>query len=105
MEDRFTDGVKNAWKFAASEAAKLGSDYKKPDATTLITPENYQEILWPLPVGDLLFVGPQTVPKLRRRGINTIGDIAALPRETLAAWFAKSVSCITSTRAERIKAR
>ena len=27
MEDRFTDGVKNAWKFAASEAAKLGSDY------------------------------------------------------------------------------
>lgn len=69
--------------------AKLGSDYKKPDATTLITPENYQEILWPLPVGDLLFVGPQTVPKLRRRGINTIGDIAALPRETLAAWFGK----------------
>lgn len=27
MEDRFTDGVKNSWKFAASEAAKLGSDY------------------------------------------------------------------------------
>ena len=27
MEDRFTDGVKNAWKFAAQEAAKLGSDY------------------------------------------------------------------------------
>lgn len=27
MEDRFTDGVKNAWKFAASEAARLGSDY------------------------------------------------------------------------------
>lgn len=27
MEDRYTDGVKNAWKFAAQEAAKLGSDY------------------------------------------------------------------------------
>ncbi len=69
--------------------AKLGSDYKKPDATTLITPENYKELVWPLPAGDLLFVGPRTVPKLRRRGVNTIGDIAAQPRNTLAAWFGK----------------
>ena len=34
--------------------AKLGSDYKKPDATTVISPENWQEIVWPLPVGALL---------------------------------------------------
>ncbi len=27
MEDRYTDGVKNAWKFAGEEASKLGSDY------------------------------------------------------------------------------
>lgn len=37
--------------------AKLGSDYKKPDATTVISRENWQDIVWPLPVGDLLFVG------------------------------------------------
>lgn len=27
MENRYTDGVKNAWKFAGEEASKLGSDY------------------------------------------------------------------------------
>ena len=69
--------------------AKLGSDYKKPDATTLITPDNYRQVVWPLPAGDLLFIGPRTVPKLRRRGVSTIGDIAALPRDTLAGWFGK----------------
>ena len=37
--------------------AKLGSDYKKPDATTLITRENFKQIVWPLPVTDLLYVG------------------------------------------------
>lgn len=37
--------------------AKFGSDYKKPDALTIITSENYQEIIWPKPVGDLLYVG------------------------------------------------
>ena len=56
--------------------AKLGSDYKKPDAVTVITPENYQQIVWPLPADDLLFVGPATKRKLARIGIMTIGDIA-----------------------------
>jgi len=27
MENRYTDSVKNAWKFAAEEASKLGSEY------------------------------------------------------------------------------
>lgn len=56
--------------------AKLGSDYKKPDATTVITKENYKEIVWPLPAGDLLNVGPSNQKKLARYGINTIGAIA-----------------------------
>ena len=37
--------------------AKLGSDYKKPDATTVISRENWRRIVWPLPVWDLLYVG------------------------------------------------
>ena len=37
--------------------AKLGSDYKKPDATTVIARGNWRDIVFPLPVGDLLFVG------------------------------------------------
>ena len=56
--------------------AKLGSDLKKPDATTIITPENFRTIVWPLPVADLLFVGKATHKKLLSRAIFTIGDLA-----------------------------
>ncbi len=62
--------------------AKLGSDYRKPDATTLISPENFQEILFPLPVGDMLFVGKAAAATLGKVGISTIGDLAqADPRQ------------------------
>lgn len=56
--------------------AKLGSDYKKPDAITEISRDNYRQIVWPLPASDLLYVGRSTRNKLARVGINTIGDIA-----------------------------
>lgn len=63
--------------------AKLGSDYKKPDATTVITRENFKEILFPLPVSDMLFVGASAASALRSRGIETIGDLAQTPPERL----------------------
>ena len=56
--------------------AKLGSDYKKPDAITVISKENYKDIAFPLPCGDLLMVGRSTEKKLLSYGVNTIGDIA-----------------------------
>lgn len=56
--------------------AKFGSDYKKPDAVTCITRENYKDIVWNSPAGDLLYVGRATKSKLNRIGIYTIGDIA-----------------------------
>ncbi len=56
--------------------AKLGSDLKKPDATTLITRENFKQIVHPLPVSALLFVGRSTKEKLARYGIHTIGQLA-----------------------------
>lgn len=56
--------------------AKFGSDYKKPDAITAITPENYREILWTAPVRDLLYVGSATERKLHSSSIYTIGDLA-----------------------------
>lgn len=56
--------------------AKLGSDYKKPDAVTVISRENYRDIAFPLPCGDLLFVGRSTERKLHSYGIHTIGDLA-----------------------------
>ena len=56
--------------------AKLGSDMKKPDATTVITPDNFRETAWALPVSDLLYVGPATTRKLARFGVGTIGALA-----------------------------
>ncbi len=56
--------------------AKLGSDYKKPDATTVISRENFRDIVYPLPVGDLLFVGKRTKETLSKLHIETIGDLA-----------------------------
>ncbi|SDL82681.1 impB/mucB/samB family protein [Dendrosporobacter quercicolus] len=40
--------------------AKLGSDMRKPDATTVIAEDNFREVVWPLPVGQLLYVGRST---------------------------------------------
>jgi DNA polymerase-4 len=60
--------------------AKMGSDYKKPDATTVITRENYQALLWPLPVTELLFVGRAAAAALAGYGIRTIGDLAGFDR-------------------------
>ncbi|MDF2479451.1 MAG: polymerase [Sphingobacterium sp.] len=56
--------------------AKLGSDMKKPDATTVITQENFHEKVWPLPVRELLYVGRSTRTKLQNRAIYTIGELA-----------------------------
>lgn len=69
--------------------AKLGSDMKKPDATTVITRENYKEKVWCLPVSDLLFVGRSTSKKLYRHGISTIGDLANTPLGVLQSWLGK----------------
>ena len=69
--------------------AKLGSDYKKPDATTVIDRENWQSIVWPLPVGDLLGVGRSTQKLLRQYGVETIGQLAAFPKETLETLMGK----------------
>lgn len=70
--------------------SKLGSDYKKPDATTVITRENYKNILWPLDVKDMLFVGHAAAEKLLQHGIMTIGDIASAGQETLQSLLGKS---------------
>lgn len=69
--------------------AKLGSDFKKPDAVTVFGTEDYKERVWPLPVEDLLYVGPSTTGKLKSHYINTIGDLAQTDPELLRKWFGK----------------
>ena len=70
--------------------AKLGSDYKKPDAVTVIDEENYRKIAFPLPVGDLLFVGKKTEEVLIRMGVRTIGELAECSEDILRMRFGKA---------------
>ena len=63
--------------------AKLGSDYKKPDAITEISRENFRDIVFSLPVGDLLFVGRRTAQLFATMGIRTIGNLAATSKDLL----------------------
>lgn len=69
--------------------AKLGSDYKKPDAVTVIRKGSYQDIVWPMPVDDLLYVGRATGRKLHGVGVHTIGQLAAMNPEYLNRKFGK----------------
>ncbi len=70
--------------------AKLGSDYKKPDATTEITRENFQGLLWPLPATDMLFVGSASAERLASVGIDTIGAIARTGRAQMQVLLGRS---------------
>ena len=83
--------------------AKLGSDYKKPDAITRIERDNYKEIVYPLPVEDLLYVGPATSKKLRAIGIDTIGKLADAPDDFLYRRFGK-IGILLSTFAKGLDA-
>lgn len=57
--------------------AKLGSDMKKPNATTCIPKESFREIVWPLDASELMGVGRATTRKLASRDIHTLGELAA----------------------------
>ncbi len=65
--------------------AKLGSDFKKPDATTVFDRDNYQHLVFPLPVSALLMAGRRTTEALRGLGILTVGDLARAERSLIAA--------------------
>ena len=69
--------------------AKLGSDMKKPDAVTVIPHDKFKDIIWPLPVSELLYVGKSTQRKLTSRGIMTIGDLANYPVDLLVDMLGK----------------
>ncbi len=67
----------------------FGSDLKKPDAVTELSPENYKKIIYPLPVSMLLFVGKATNNILERKGIYTIGDLAHYDKNKLIKLLGK----------------
>lgn len=67
--------------------AKLGSDMKKPDGTTLISPLDFRQKIWGLPVSDMLMVGKKTTATLIKLNIRTIGDLAKADENVLRAHF------------------
>ena len=70
--------------------AKLGSDMKKPDATTVIPKNGFKEKIFALPVESLLFVGKETMHRLNLRGVFTIGDLARTDPTLLCEWLGSS---------------
>ena len=69
--------------------AKLGSDYKKPDATTVIFREDVPKIVYPLPVSDLVFVGKKTTEILSAHAVKTVGELAQLSEDYLVRILGK----------------
>lgn len=69
--------------------AKIGSDLKKPDATTEITMDNFKQVVWKLPVGDMFGIGRKIQQKLLIMGIRTIGDLARFNKDILVKNFGK----------------
>lgn len=67
--------------------AKMASDMKKPDATTVITRENFREKVWNLPASDMLMVGRKTVEKLAKLNIHTVGELACADENLLTYQF------------------
>ncbi len=63
--------------------AKIASDLRKPDGLVVVPPGQEPGFLAPLPVGKLWGIGPKTVERLRREGVDTIGQLAVQPPE----WF------------------
>ena len=74
--------------------AKLGSDYKKPDAITTMNKDECRDKAWPLPVSDLLYVGSATNNKLRGIGIRAIGDLARTEESLLVRKLGKMGSIL-----------
>ena len=67
--------------------AKMGSDYKKPDAVTVVNAQNWERLMFPLPVENLMYVGRASTKRLHAMGVQTIGDLARQDQAALQALF------------------
>jgi DNA polymerase IV (DinB-like DNA polymerase) len=67
--------------------AKVASDFQKPDGLTIVSEEEAESFLAPLPARKLLWVGRKTEAKLKEMGVNTIGDLARFDPTVLSSAF------------------
>jgi DNA polymerase-4 len=67
--------------------AKIASDHHKPDGLTVVTPDQVQAFLAPLPVRALRGVGPKLGEAIARAGLGCVGDIRRWSLERLQQRF------------------
>jgi DNA polymerase IV len=72
--------------------AKLGSDFRKPDGLTVVTPEQVLDFLAPMPVSNLRGLGRQTQAIFRRLGIRTVKQLRAIPLPQLEEHLGKKAA-------------
>ena len=95
IKDRVRDELGFTVNVGVSEnklLAKMASDFKKPDRVHTLWAEEIERKMWPLPVGDLLFVGRSSAERLRTLGVRTIGDLAKMPVSVLSAHFGEKAA-------------
>ena len=81
--------------------AKLGSDLAAPDAVVAITLDNYQQLIYPLPISNLLFIGKRTQVLLQKLNVQTIGDLANYDVTLLKSFMGiNAEKLITAARGE-----
>lgn len=81
--------------------AKVAAELQKPDGLTWLQPRDWEERVWPLPVGELYGVGPRTAEKLRAFGIRQVGELAAADPERLRAAFGALADYLVAAAAGR----
>jgi DNA polymerase IV len=70
--------------------AKLASEFEKPNGISVVTQEELQSRIWPLPCRKVNGIGPRTDEKLQAFGLHTVGDIAAREPQWLVENFGRS---------------
>src|SRR5690606_35257473 len=85
--------------------AKNASDRHKPAGVSLGMAEDLPARIWPLPASRINGVGPKASAKLGQLGIQTIGELAAQPRDFLIAQFGRSYGAWLADAAHGIDER
>jgi DNA polymerase-4 len=75
---------------ANKRLAKIASDLNKPDGLTVIGPGDLERTIWRLGVRKISGIGPKSEERLAGMGIRTIGELAAIPADTLIERFGQS---------------
>jgi len=70
--------------------SKVASDFKKPNQVHTLYPDQIEDKMWPLPVGDLFYVGRATKRKLYSLGIYTVGQLANMNLDSSFSWLSNN---------------